>query len=407
MHPLKRPAPAPPSSYLLSTYLPPSIALVRGQGSYVWDDQGRRYLDFAMGIATNTLGHSHPYWVQKMQEQMAALSHCSNLYGHPYRESLARKLVERTGPGRVFFCNSGAEANEALVKLTRLYGHDLTGAPSKKYKILCAQNAFHGRTFGGMSATARPTVREKFIPLLDGFAFGHLNDLKSFVDLTDETTVAILLETIQGEGGIHVADPQFLRDIRTLCDEHNLLLILDEVQCGIGRTGTFYAYEKSGIQPDAIGLAKGLGGGFPIGAIWVSEKYASLFTPGSHGTTFGGSPLACVAALAVLDTLEQEDLLTKVTQNSPPWREQLQRLVNQFPHIIKEIRGEGYFIGLALNSSPAPIVQRLQQKGLLVPATPSNVIRLLPPLTVTAQVLAEAVALIETALSEILDEPLS
>ncbi len=387
-------------SYLLKNYSLPSLTLVKGEGSYVWDDEGRRYLDFTTGIATNTLGHSHPHWVRKIQRQAATLSHCSNLFNHPHQGILAERLAKRAGPGRLFFCNSGAEANEALIKLARLHGCQKVGEHGKKFKILCAQNAFHGRTFGGMSATPQQKVQNGFQPMLEGFAFGRFNDPQSFADLIDDQTAAILLETVQGEGGVHVAKTPFLQKIRELCDAHGLLFILDEVQCGVGRTGKFYAHEHSRVRPDAIGMAKGLGGGFPIGAIWVAEKYADLFTPGSHGATFGGSPLACAAALAVLEVIEKEHLLEKVAQQSRPWIKRLRSLITQFPDKVKQVRGRGYMIGIALKIDNLSLIAELQQKGLLAPPAAGNVLRLLPPLNAAKEELESAANILEQVLAK-------
>ena len=388
------------ATHLLRNYPLPKLILVKGQGSYVWDAQGRRYLDFTMGIASNTLGHCHPYWVRKVQEQAASFVHCSNIFAHENQAFLARRLVERAGPGRLFFCNSGAEANEALLKLTRLYGCRETGQEGKKYTILCAHNAFHGRTFGSMSATPQAKIQKGYSPLLKGFAFGRLNDLQSFANLIDEQTAAIFLETIQGEGGIHVAEPDFLRGIRKLCDDHGLLFLLDEVQCGLGRTGTFFAFEHSGIRPDAIAMAKGLGGGFPIGAIWVAEPYTDCFRPGSDGTTFGGSPLACAAALAVLDVIENEYLLEAVEGNSRPWIERLQKLAARFPDAVADVRGLGYLIGIALRDDPMRFAGRLCEKGLLAHIAGSNVVRFLPPLTATSEELDQGADIFEQVLYE-------
>ncbi|MDE3084560.1 MAG: acetylornithine/succinylornithine family transaminase, partial [Verrucomicrobiota bacterium] len=307
-------------AFVLKNYARPALTLVRGNGAQVWDDQGNCYLDFTSGIAVNALGHCHPHWIAAVQRQAGELIHVSNLFRNPNQAELARRLVQRAGPGRIFFCNSGAEANETLLKLARLHGVKKAGGQEGKCsKIICAKNAFHGRTFGGMSATPQEKIQKGFRPLVPGFAFGELNNLKSFADLIDEQTTAIFVETIQGESGINSCTTEFLAGLRSLCDKHNLLLLIDEVQCGMGRTGKFFAFEHAGVMPDAIGMAKGLGGGFPIGAMWVRENAAELFQPGSHGTTFGGTPLACAAALAVLDVIEKEKLLENVTHLSPPW----------------------------------------------------------------------------------------
>ncbi len=379
-------------AYSLRNYNRAPLTLVRGRGARVWDDTGKSFLDFTSGIAVNTLGHGHPAWVAAVQAQAAELAHVSNLFRNPRQAELARRLVGYAGPGRMFFCNSGTEANEALIKLSRLHGIAKSGAEGQLTKVICAQSAFHGRTFGGMSATPQEKIQGGFRPLVPGFAFGELNNLDSFAALIDGQTAAVLLETIQGEGGIHVCTPEFLRGLRTLCDRHNVLLLLDEVQCGIGRTGRFFAFDGMDVVPDAIGMAKGLGGGFPIGAMWVRDRHEGLFTPGKHGTTFGGNPLACAAALAVLDVIEQEGLLRLVRERSLPWHEALRQLAAEFPAQLSAVRGQGYLIGLQLTGEPGPYVAALRDRGLLAPLAAGNVIRLLPPLNATTAELAESVA---------------
>jgi acetylornithine aminotransferase/acetylornithine/N-succinyldiaminopimelate aminotransferase len=274
-----------------------------------------------------------------------------------------------------------------------------SGAEGKRCNVICAKNAFHGRTFGGMSATPQAKIQKGFAPLVDTFAFAEFNNLQSFADLVDERTVAIFIETVQGEGGINPATPEFLIGLRKLCDERGLLLMLDEVQCGIGRTGTFYAYEQSGIRPDAIGMAKGLGGGMPIGAIWVSERYAELFQPGSHGTTFGGTPLACAAALAVLDVIEREKLLERVQAQAPSWHAALRAIADEFPSIVDSVTGSGYMIGVKFKSDPVPIHAALRENGLLAPIAGGNTIRFLPPLNIAAADLAKSVEILRATLA--------
>jgi acetylornithine aminotransferase/acetylornithine/N-succinyldiaminopimelate aminotransferase len=386
--------------YVLKNYNRSALTLVRGEGSRVWSDQGKSYLDFTSGIAVSTLGHCHPRWVAAVRRQAGELIHVSNLFRHRPQGELARRLVQLAGPGRIFFCNSGAEANEALIKLARLHGvKKAGGVEGKCHKIICAKNAFHGRTFGGMSATPQEKIQKGFRPLVPGFAFGDFNDLASFEALVDETTTAIFLETIQGEGGIYVATPEFLQGLRRLCDRHQLLLLLDEVQCGAGRTGRFFAFEHAGVKPDAIGLAKGLGGGFPIGAMWVRDAHADLFTPGSHGSTFGGTPLACSAALAVLDVMAEENLLERVRTQSHSWLDALRQLPGEFPTLVQAVRGEGYLVGVQLTRDPAPSQAALRERGLLVPLAGGNVLRLLPPLTATADELVESLSLLRAALT--------
>lgn len=392
------------SQYLLGNYAAPLCTIVRAQGAYVYTDQGRRLLDFGSGIAVSAIGHCHPHWVEAIAGTAAQLGHLSNLYAHEGQAQLAQRLMPYTGKGRLLFCNSGAEANEALIKLARLHGRAQSeGQEGVRYKVVCAQNAFHGRTFGAMAATPQEKIQSGFRPMLEGFAFGKLNDIGSFEKLVDESTAAVMLETIQGESGVSACEDGFLRDLRALCSERGALLILDEVQCGIGRVGDFFAFERSGIRPDAIGMAKGLGGGFPIGAIWVSEAYAGLFTPGSHGTTFGGGPLACAAALATLDVLEQEDLLAKVTAQSAKWIVQLQALMAQFPQLITQVRGRGYMLGLRLTEQAdvRAVTTACFEAGLLVVPAGNNTLRLLPPLNVTPAQLEDATQILHTVLQAV------
>ena len=387
-------------AHVLKNYTRAPLTLVRGRGAQVWDDAGNAYLDFTSGIAVSALGHCHPHWVASVQRQAAELIHVSNLFRNPQQGELARRLTGYAGPGRVFFCNSGAEANEALIKLARLHGVQKAGGEDGKcYKIICAKNAFHGRTFGGMSATPQEKIQKGFKPMVAGFSFGEINNLESFAALVDADTAAIFVETIQGESGINACTPEFLRGLRALCDQHNLLLLLDEVQCGIGRTGKFYSFEYAGVTPDAIGMAKGLGGGFPIGAMWVREKHAELFHPGNHGTTFGGTPLACAAALAVLDVIERDKLLEKVRAQSGPWHAALRQLAVDFPKHVSGLRGLGYLVGVQMTGDPAPYLAALRDRGLLAPSAGGNVVRLLPPLNATAEELAKSVDIFRAALA--------
>ncbi|MEO5958931.1 MAG: aspartate aminotransferase family protein [Opitutaceae bacterium] len=384
---------------VMKNYARAPLTLVRGRGAQVWDDTGKSYLDFTSGIAVSALGHCHPHWVAAVQRQAGELIHTSNLFRHPNQGELARRIVGYAGPGRVFFCNSGAEADEGMIKLARLHGMRKSGGQEEKcYKVIAAKNAFHGRMFGGMSATPQEKIQKGFRPLVPGFAFGELNNLESFAALVDDGTAAILVETIQGESGINPCTPEFLRGLRRLCDERNLLLMVDEVQCGIGRTGKFYAYEHAGVRPDVVAMAKGLGGGMPIGAIWAGERAAELFQPGSHGTTFGGTPLACAAALAVLDVIEREQLLAHVTRVSAPWHEALGRLAREFSQHIAAVRGRGFLVGVQMTADPAPWLAALRERGLLAVSSGNNVIRLLPPLIATSDELAKSADIFRAAL---------
>jgi len=377
--------------HLMGNYATPAITLVRGEGTRVWDDAGRAYLDFSTGIAVNALGHAHPTWVARVREQAGKLVHISNLYRNEPAAQLAAALARRSGPGRALFCNSGAEANEALIKLARLHGRRKSGAEGACTTVVVAERAFHGRTFGGMSATPQEKIQAGFRPLLPGFPSAPLNDIRAWDRLLDaKTTAAALVETVQGEGGVHVADPGFLRELRALTLERNILLFLDEIQCGIGRTGAFFAFEHARVLPDAIAMAKGLGGGFPIGAIWVAPPHDDLFAPGSHGTTFGGNPLASAAALAVLEVIESEDLLARVTRQAPAWHAALRAAGAARPDLFRELRGLGYMVGIALSIEPRPVVALLREAGLLTVPAGDNAIRFLPPLTATEAELAQS-----------------
>jgi len=384
---------------VLKNYARAPLTLVRGRGTQVWDDAGNSYLDFTSGIAVSALGHCHPDWVAAVSRQAGELIHVSNLFRHPNQGELAKRIVGYAGPGRVFFCNSGGEADEAMIKLSRLHGVAKSGEEGKCYKVICAKNAFHGRMFGGMSATPQEKIQKGFAPLVPGFVFGELNNLQSFADLVDDQTSAIMVESIQGESGIHPCTPEFLRGLRQLCDKHNLLLLLDEVQCGVGRTGKFYAFEYAGVRPDAIAMAKGLGGGFPIGAVWISDRFAELFTPGSHGTTFGGTPLACAAGLAVVDVIARDKLLEKVTALSGPWIADFSKLATEFPKQLIGVRGKGFLVGLQFASDTAPYLTALREHGLLVVGAGGNAIRVLPPLIATAEELARSVEIFRAVLA--------
>jgi acetylornithine/N-succinyldiaminopimelate aminotransferase len=387
-------------AHVLKSYARPAVTLVRGRGTQVWDDAGNCYLDFTAGVAVSALGHCHPHWVAAVQRQAGDLIHVSNLFRNPQQGELARRIVKQAGPGRVFFCNSGAEANEALIKLARLHGMVKAGGEeSKCYKIIAAKHAFHGRTFGAMSATPQEKIQHGFRPMVPGFAFGELNNLQSFAELSDEYTAGVLIEPVQGESGINPATPEFMAGLRKLCDENNVLLMLDEVQTGVGRTGKFYAWEHSGIAPDALSMAKGLGGGYPIGGMWVGERFADLFHPGNHGSTFGGTPLACAAALAVLDVIERDRLLEKVRAQSVPWIEALKDLIRAFPQQVLSVRGVGYLVGVQLASDPNPYVTLARERGLLVPSAGNNVVRFLPPLNATAEELQRSLDIFRSVLA--------
>ena len=346
------------------------LTLVRGQGRYAWDDQGRRYLDLGGGVAVNCLGHAHPAIKKTLTEQAAVLMHSSNLYYNEWQGRLAKRIVELTGPGKVFFSNSGAEANEALIKLARKFGHD-TG----RYEIITAKNSFHGRTMATLSATGQEKIKHGFDPLVAGFVHVPFNDLAAIEAAITPKTVAVQIEGIQGEGGVFVATPDYLLGLRALTNKHDLLLLWDGVQCGYFRTGRWQSYERilEGVPggedflPDAIAMAKSLGAGYPMGATWIRKPYQDVFTPGSHGTTYGGSPMACAVALAVMDVMEKENLADNIRARGDELKQGLEALVGT--RGIKEIRGFGGLIGFVPDEEPVSVVNRLSSAGLiLVPA---------------------------------------
>lgn len=385
---------------LLGNYGVPPIAFSRGRGSRVWDEDGKEYLDFSSGIAVLSLGHAHPHWVRRVQEQAAKLAHCSNLFGSENAPLVAERINRRMGGGKVFFCNSGAEANECLLKASRLHGCSRAGGEEGKiFKVVVCENAFHGRLFGTMAATPQEKIQKGFRPLMPGVVVAKLNDIESFRAAIDGETAAVLLEPVQGESGLTPATPEFLRELRALCDERSALLMCDEIQCGIGRTGKFFGFEHAGIVPDCFSMAKGLGGGFPIGAVWMRDGLAELFHAGSHGTTFGGNPMACAAALAVLETIEKEKLVEHVAECAPAWRAKLARLVADFPRILVELRGVGFMSGLKFRDAPAPWLAKLREAGLLACAAGNNVVRLLPPLNASEEELDESVELLRKTFS--------
>ena len=372
------------------------LTLIRGEGSHVFDDQGNRYLDFVAGIAVNTLGHGHPSLVKAISEQASAMLHCSNLYHIPKQIELADKLVWLSGLDQAFFCNSGAEANEAAIKIARKYFHDQN---SPRRTVITATNSFHGRLISTLTATGQDKVKIGFDPLPPGFVHVPLNDIETLESAINDQTAAVLLEPLQGEGGVNIADTAYLKAVRKLCDEHGILLMLDEVQTGIGRTGKMFAFEHAGIVPDVLTLAKGLGGGVPIGALLASDRVAASFGPGSHGSTFGGNPLSCAAALTVLATIESESLLSNVNEQSVRLKVGLQRIVKKFA-MAESVRGSGLLLGLACSAAVAPVIESCKLKGLLVLPAGPNVIRLLPALNVRTAEVEQALEILEAAFVE-------
>jgi len=380
--------------YLIPTYAP-QLALVKGAGTHVRDAEGNEYLDFLAGIAVLNVGHCHPNVVKAVQQQAATLMHVSNLYYNEKQPQLAKALSEKAGGGKCFFCNSGAEANEGLIKLARLWGSD-----DGKYEVITMKNSFHGRTLATLTATGQEKVQKGFAPLPAGFVHAEFNNLESVRAAVTEKTAAILVEAVQGEGGIVPADPGFITGLRDLCDEKNLLLMFDEVQAGMGRTGKWFGFQNYGVRPDAFSLAKALGNGFPIGAVVATAELADTFHPGHHATTFGGTPLACAAALAVLETIEQENLLENAKTMGDLLLNRLKETAEQYDW-IECARGTGLMVGLVLKDSALPLQKKLQDKGLLCLATAVRVLRMLPPLTVTAEEVEQAADLIAKACAEL------
>jgi len=388
--------------YVMPTYAP-ELALVKGYGTRVWDADGKEYLDFVAGIAVVNIGHCHPEMVRSVQEQAAKLVHVSNIYYNEKQPCLAQKLAEKSGltGAKCFFCNSGAEANEGLIKLARLWG-----AAVGKYEIITMRNSFHGRTLATLTATGQEKIQKGFAPLPEGFVYADFNDIESVKATVTSRTAAVLCEAVQGEGGILPAEPSFLKKLRTLCDEQGILLLFDEVQCGMGRTGKWFGFQNYDVQPDAFSLAKGLGNGYPIGAMIAGAKLADVFQPGRHATTFGGTPLACAAALAVVEVIEQGNLLAHAKMMGAHLVEGLCEIATKHKKWIAEVRGLGLMIGLVLDVPALPLQKKLQEKGLLTLATAGNVLRLVPPLTVSVEDVDHALALIAEACAE-LDEKMA
>jgi acetylornithine aminotransferase len=376
----------------MKTYGRLPIAMSHGRGCRVWDTEGRHYLDGLGGIAVNTLGHAHPKFVAALQEQVGQLIHCSNYYHIPGQEMLAARLTELSGLTNAFFCSTGLEANEAAIKVARKFGHD---KGVERPEIIVYEKAFHGRSIATLSATGNPKVQAGFGPLVEGFPRVPLNDIAALREMVASrpNVVAVFLETIQGEGGILPVRWDYLREVRALCDEHDLLLMLDEVQCGIGRTGKWFAHQWAGIVPDVMPLAKGLGSGVPIGAIVCGPRAANVFGPGNHGTTFGGNPLSMRAGIETLRIMEEEGLLSNAATVGAHLKSALQRELAGLAGVV-EIRGEGLMLGIELDRPCGEILTRAMQAGLLLSVTADTVVRLVPPLILTVAEADEIVSIL-------------
>lgn len=375
--------------HLIENYKRLGVSFVRGEGVYLYDDKGRKYLDFLSGIAVNSLGYSYPGFKEKLKKQIDELIHVSNLFENPWQEEVAEKLVTRfwTENAKVFFCNSGTEANEAAVKLARRFFRD---KGENRYRLITFFKGFHGRTYGSLSATAQQTLHEGFEPMLEGFDYATLNDISSVESLITENTAGVMLEVIQGEGGINECEPEFAKELQGICEREGILLIVDEVQTGIGRTGRFYGYEHYGLKPHIITLAKGLGGGMPIGAMVAVDGVAQAFTPGTHGSTFGGNALACRSASFVID--EAVKLLERVEEVGNYLKKSLEALN------AGEVRGKGLMLGMDIGRDCREVVLKALDKGLIINCTAGSVLRFLPPLVVEKRHVDEAIDVLKQVL---------
>ena len=386
-------------SYLVKNYNRKKISFKRGKGSYLYSSNGTKYLDFVQGIAVNSLGHAHPKLVKTINKQSKKLWHVSNAFIIPEGEILAKKLVKKTFADYVMFQNSGAEATEAAIKVARRYFYS-KGKPEKN-RIICIKNSFHGRTLAAIYASGSKKMTEGFGPKVQGFDHFKFGDHKRLQKLINSKTAAIMVETIMGEGGIKVIPDWCLKELRKLCNKKNLLLILDEVQCGIGRTGDFFAFDQSKVKPDIVPIAKGIGGGFPIGAVLMNKKVASGMTAGTHGSTFGGNPLAMTIGSTVMDIISNKFFLKNVKKNSEYFHKELNKIKCDYPKVIKEIRGKGFLIGIQLYKEQANFVKLLMQKKLLTIRAAENVVRILPPLNVKKNEIKQALEIIQKVCSKL------
>ena len=384
-------------STLMNTYARLPVTFIKGEGSWLIDQENRHYLDALSGIAVCSLGHAHPAVAQAVCKQSQTLVHTSNLYGVANQQQLADKLTQLSGMEKVFFCNSGAEANEAALKIARKYGHQ---KGIDRPKVIVMDNSFHGRTLATLSATGNPKVHAGFEPLVEGFVRVPFDDIAAIEAVKDNPEiVAILVEPIQGEGGIHIPQPGYLSALKKLCEQQQWLLMVDEVQTGIGRTGQWFAYQHEAIVPDVVTSAKALGNGVPIGACLARGQAADVLGPGTHGTTFGGNPLACAAALAVIETLEQENWIDTIAQRGQAYLEQLQQALGHHP-MVKQIRGRGFMFGIQLHQPCGQLVAQALEKGVLINVTREDTIRLLPPFVITDQELAQVTETLSTLIND-------
>jgi acetylornithine/N-succinyldiaminopimelate aminotransferase len=386
-------------SYLAKNYNRKKISFKYGKGSYLYSTDGKKYLDFVQGIAVNSLGHAHPKLVKTINTQSKKLWHVSNAFQIPEGEKLAKKLAKKTFADYVMFQNSGAEATEAAIKVARRYFFSI-GKP-KKNRILCIKNSFHGRTLAAIYASGSRKMTEGFGPSVPGFDHFKFGDHKSLKKKISKNTAGIMVETIMGEGGIKVIPDWCLRELRKICNKKNILLILDEVQCGVGRSGDFFAFEKSKVKPDIVPIAKGIGGGFPIGAVLMNKKVATGMTPGTHGSTFGGNPLAMAVGNSVMDIISNKKFLNNVKIISKHFLLNLSRIKDKYPNVIKEIRGKGLLIGIQLHTDQTKFIKKLMENKLLTIRAAENVVRILPPLNVRKNEINQALKIIKKVCMEV------
>ncbi len=383
--------------YYMPVFARYQLVLSHGKGVYAYDTDGKQYIDYLGGIAVNVLGHAHPKLVKAISDQAAKMIHCSNLYYTQTQAVLAEKLVKLSGLGKVFLANSGAEANEGAMKLARKYAHQFD---ADKSEIITANHCFHGRTLATLTATAQPKYQQGVGPLPEGFRYVEYNDIKALEAMISEKTCAIMLEPIQGEGGVNVPDADYLQKVRALCDKYNAALIFDEIQTGIGRSGTMFAYEQFGVKPDIVTLAKGLAGGVPVGAFIATDQYAAAFHAGDHGSTFGGNPLACAAANTVLDTIDEENLLDNVKTVGAYFISELQKLKVKYSGLIKTVRGKGFILGVELTKPGREIVDECLKNGAIINCTAGNVLRFVPPLIITKANVDELIVILDKVLAK-------
>lgn len=383
---------------LMNNYARWSIRLLKGKGNAVWDEAGKQYLDFTSGIAVASLGHVPDSVAKALHEQVDTLWHCSNLFEIPIQEKLAALLADVSGLDSIFFCNSGAEANEAAIKIARRYAQKIK--QTDRYEVITFEQSFHGRTLATLTATGQAKVKEGFAPLPQGFVTAPYNDSEALKAAITDKTCAIMLELVQGEGGVHLAEQGWVSEIRQLCDEHELVLIVDEVQTGVGRTGTWFAYQQYGIRPDVVSLAKALGSGFPVGAIMAVEKVAEAFAPGSHGSTFGGNPLAMAAGLATITTIQEQGLLDKVNHLHEVLVNELKQLQALYPDKVLHVRGLGLLLGLELDVPVSDILAYMRDKGVILLQAGPQVIRMLPSFITTEAEIKQVVKLLKEAIEQ-------